>query len=181
MHPAWRASFFLFTTFASFPALACSYPEPPTIRSVLSKASSVFIFRLDHATYKRTEFGGGAHTAWVEGSIKLIHNLYGDPTRYRSIKFSTGWCGGVNLVVGHHYLIATNELGSEIKLGLSDGTVLDIEGYYNASRKKESVRSIVVWPVFKAIYGVEPLPASFPPRFIAERTTVQPPPPPNVD
>lgn len=160
---------------------ACSYPEPPTFRSALSTATDVFIFRLDRAEYKRQELGSGAFTAWVDGEINPIQNLYGDSTKYRKIKFYSGWCGGVDLVVGHHYLIATNALGDTIELASADGSILDIDGFYDPSRKKEALRSPLILPVIRAVYGVSPLPDDFPSSFIAGRTVLQPPPPPTVE
>ena len=169
------ASFIALLPAASY---ACKYPEPPSFRSALKDAKNVFVFRLDSAEYKRKDLGSGAYAAWVEGKISPVQNLFGNPTGYKSIKFSTFWCGGVNLVVGHHYLIATNAKGSNIELVSADGSVLDIDDFYNPAQKRASLRSHLILSVIKAIYGIEPLPASFPPRDIAARTVVQPPPPP---
>jgi hypothetical protein len=159
-------------------AFSCDYPEPPSFGSALKGAKNVFIFRLDNAQYKRHELGNGAYAAWVEGTISPIQNLFGDPTRYKRIKFSTFWCGGVNLVVGHHYLIATSANGSNIELVSADGSLLDIDDFYNPAKKKANLRSPMILPVIKAIYGIAPLPANFPPRDVAARTVVPPPPPP---
>ena len=159
-------------------AVACSYSEPPTFRESLAGASSVFIFRLDNAQYRKESHGGRAYSAWVEGDIALVQNLYGDPTEYKTIKFSTYWCGGVNLVVGHHYLIATDAAGDTIQLVDADGSIFDVEGFYNPTQKKRNLRSHLILPVIQAIYGVKPLPEGFPDSFIAGRTVLQPPPPP---
>ncbi len=157
---------------------ACSYPSPPSFKSALKGAKNVFVFRLVKAEYKQQDLGGRAYSAWIEGEIKPAQNLYGNPSGYKRIKFSTFWCGGVNLVVGHHYLIATNASGSDIELVSADGSILDIDDFYNPADKRANLRSRVILPVIKAIYGIEPLPASFPPSEIAARTVVQPPPPP---
>ena len=166
---------------SAFPAAAnaCQYAEPPTLRSALKEATNVFVFRLDQATYKREELGAGAYTAWVEGTIRPVQNLYGsDPARFRHIKFPATWCGAVTLVVGHHYLIATRASGDTIELAMADESILDIEGRYNPSDKRRSLKSPLILPVIKAIYRGEELPDSYPPTDILSRTVVVPPPPP---
>lgn len=160
---------------------ACSYPEPPTFQEALSSATSVFVFRLDEARYKRISHGPAAHSAWVEGKIRLVQNLYGNPIDLRIIKYSTFWCGGVDLVVGHHYLIATNASGDTIQLAASDASLYDIEGFYYPHNKAWSLRSLFVFPVIQSIYGIKPLPKDFPPRDIAARTVIQAPPPPSEE
>jgi len=152
--------------------------DPPTFRSALEVAKAVFVFRLDKAEYRRDNYGSGAYTSWVDGEIRIIQNLYGDPVQYTKVRFPTHWCGGVNLVVGHHYLIATNQAGDTIELASSDGSVLDIEGFYDPSRKERNLRSFLIRPVTQAIYGIRPLPDDYPPSLIAGRTVIQPPPPP---
>ena len=161
------------------PGVACTLSEPPvSFRSALSGATAVFVFRLDQAEYKRQGSVDGPYTAWVEGRIHLVQNLYGNPVSYRRITFYTDWCGGIDLVVGHHYLIATSQSGDTIELARADGSVLDIEGFYNPGQKSRNLRSFLLLPVIRAKYGVAPLPESFPPLAIANRTVVQAPPPP---
>lgn len=167
--------------FSAYPAaaIACQYGEPPTFKSALKVATHVFVFRLDQATYKREDLGDEAYTAWVEGTIRPVQNLYGgDPARYKRIKFRTSWCGAVTLVVGHHYLIATRASGDTIELAMADESILDIEGRYNPSDKRGSLKSPLILPVIKAIYRGEELPATYPPMHILSRTVVLPPPPP---
>lgn len=159
-------------------ANACQFPTPTTFKEALTSATSVFVFRLDQAEYKRKNFGPNVHTSWVEGRISLVQNLYGNPISLKYIKYYSGWCGGVNLVVGHHYLIATSATGDTIQLELDDQSLYDIEGFYDPSDKRRSLRSFVVQPVVQAAYGKNPLPENFPPREIAGRTTLQGPPPP---
>lgn len=168
----------LFTTGIADVANACQYPTPQPFEKALASATSVFVFRLDEAQYKREDFGSGAHTSWVEGRISLIQNLYGNPVGLKKIEYDSGWCGGVNMIVGHHYLIATNASGDIIQLEPADESLYDIEGFYDPSEKKRSLRSFLVRPVIQAIYANRPLPARFPPEEIAGRTTVQAPPPP---
>lgn len=167
--------------FSAIPAAAnaCQYGKPPTFRSALKEATNVFVFRLDQATYKQEELGGGAYTAWVEGTIRPVQNLYGgDPARYKHIKFPALWCGAVTLVVGHHYLIATRASSDTIELAMADESILDIEGRYNPSDNRRNLKSPLILPVIKAIYRGEELPVSYPPTDILSHTVVVPPPPP---
>lgn len=159
-------------------ANACQVPVPRTFKEALAPATSVFVFRLDEAKFKRENLGPVAYASWVEGRISLVQNLYGNPISLKYIKYYSGWCGGVNLVVGHHYLIATSATGDTIQLELDDQSLYDIEGFYDPSDKRRSLRSFVVQPVVQAVYGKKPLPENFPPREIAGRTTLQGPPPP---
>ena len=157
---------------------ACSYSEPRTFKSALQDANSVFVFQLRGAKYKRKELGNGAYFSWVEGEIFPVQNLYGNPANYRTIQFSTDWCGGVNLVVGHYYLIATSATGSRIELTRADGSLYDLGGFFSPSNTKANLKSPLIFPVVKAIYKVEALPSNFPPRWVAALTVIQPPPPP---
>lgn len=163
---------------AASQANACSVPNSPTFGQSLTNATSVFIFRLDQAQYRREDFGLGAHTSWVEGKITLVQNLYGDPRRLVNIRFSSVLCGAVKLVVGRHYLIATRATGDTIELVAGDASLFEIEDFYNPERKTASLQSMFILPVIRAIYGVHALPEDFPPREIAARTVLQLPPPP---
>lgn len=158
-------------------ANACQVPVPTTFKEALTSATSVFVFRLDQAEYKRENFGPDAHTSWEEGRISLVQNLYGNPVGIKKITYYSGSCGGVNLVVGHHYLIATNASGDTIRLESADESLYDIENFYDPSNKERSLRSFLVRPVTQAIYGIKPLPDNFPPEEIAGRTTLRVPPP----
>lgn len=159
-------------------ATACSYPEPPTLRSALQHAHAVFVFRLDRAEHQRTDLGSGAYIARVEGDITPLQDLKGDSSGYRKIRFRTAWCGGVNLVVGHHYLIATDSTTDTIELKSSDGSILDIEGFYDPGRKEQSLTSPALRPVVEFLRHGRPLPDDFPSDYFLGRTIVVPPPPP---
>ena len=144
----------------------------------MADATSVFIFRLDEAIYKSKDLGPDVQTGWSEGKIALVQNLYGNPTSFKNVIFHSTWCGEVKLVVGRHYLIATNASGDTIRLVPADASLYDIEGFYNPKDKKQSLRSFLIQPVVQAIYGTKSLPDTFPPQEIAGSTVLQPPPPP---
>lgn len=155
---------------------ACSPPSPPSFKDSLDNATSVFIFRLDEATYRVERHGPDVQIGWTEGKITPVQNLYGNPTGFKTIKFHSTWCGDVRLVVGRHYLIATSASGDAIQLAAADRSLYDIEGFYNPKDKKKSLRSHLVRPVVQAIYGAKPLPDNFPPYETASITVNQPPP-----
>lgn len=161
---------------ATFAAHACSYPEPPTFRSALKRATAVFVFRLDETRYH--EEGSTARRVWAEGKITPVQNLFGNASGYKHLTFHSTWCGGLDLVVGHHYLIATDAKGDTIPLAAADGSLLDLDGFYDPGDLKGNLRRPEILPVIQAIYGVTPLPDNYPPAWIAGRTDGTPPPPP---
>ncbi|WP_305803980.1 hypothetical protein [Stenotrophomonas sp. YIM B06876] len=163
-------------------ALAC-LPPPPSARTfadALKTSTSTFVFRLDSATYVRQQLGSSVYTEWVDGEITVIQTLHGNPTGYRTLRFYSGWCGGVNLVVGHHYLIATHARGPRIELDFDDPSLFDLDGFYDPARKQRNLRSVFVLPVIQALYAGKPLPVPFPPTNIAARTVPQPDPTPTA-
>lgn len=172
---------FMFSAWASTSASACSYPDPPSFREVLKNSTSVFVFRLERAEFRREMLGASAVMDSIEGEVTLLQTLYGNPTGCRRLRYYSGWCGGVNLVVGHSYLIVTRARGDTIELTSADQSIIDIEGFYDERNKKDSLRSPLIFPVIQAKYGVRPLPEDFPPLDIAGRVgllSLPPPPPP---
>ncbi len=160
-------------------ASACQYPVPPTLESALKQATSVFIFQLVRADYHRTELGSGAYMAEVEGRIRPLQELLGDSRGYKKIVFETGWCGGVTLVVGRHYLIATNSKTDTIELVRPktdrSWTSSSSMAVTIAARNCEPVHWLQ--PVAFLREG-KPLPPDFPPAWMLEHTITLLPPPP---
>ena len=159
-------------------ASACQYPVPPTLDSALKQATSVFMFQLVRADYHRTELGSGVYMAEVEGRIRPLQDLLGDSSGYRKIVFETGWCGGVTLVVGRHYLIATNSKTDTIQLMPEDGSILDIELIYSRPYSDAELRNSPLAPIVAFLREGKPLPPDFPPAWMLEHTISLPPPPP---
>ncbi len=162
----------------SLTAQACQYPPPPTFREALDAASNVFVFQLVEARYIKQPLGRLAYTDWVEGKIRPLQALKGDGNQYARIQFPTAWCGAVNLVVGHHYLIATHDAGPTMELVQADGSIIDLEGFYDPQDKRSNLRSFLIAPVIRHLYTRTPLDSAFPGPFVAGRTVLQPPPPP---
>ncbi|WP_155944612.1 hypothetical protein [Pseudoxanthomonas sp. Root630] len=176
----WTAGFLFGFSLSCAPvaAHACSYPDPPTFRSALKRATVVFVFRLDETRYREETVGASARKVWSEGTITPVQSLFGDASGYRNLTFKSTSCGGLHLVVGHHYLIATNAKGDTIPLAAADGSLLDLDGFYDPENLKNNLRGPEILPVIQAIYGIKPLPQAYPPSWIADRTGGEPPPPP---
>ncbi len=158
-------------------AQACQYPPPPTFREALDAASNVFVFQLVEARYIKRPLGEVAYTDWVEGKIRPLQTLKGDANQYARIRFPTSWCGAVNLVVGHYYLVAAHDAGPTMELVPADGSLIDVEGFYDPQEKRRNLRSFVIAPVILHLCTQTPLDPSFPGPFLAGRTVLQPPPP----
>lgn len=172
------ALLFMCSAWMPLSAFACSYPEPPSFRDALRTATSVFVFRLERAEFRREKLGASTVMDSVEGDLTLLQTLYGNPTSYKHLRYYSAWCGGVNLVVGHSYLMVTRAHGDTIELTSADKSVVDIEGFYDELDKKGSLHSPLILPVIQAKYGVRPLPKDFPSPDIASRVDLVPPPPP---
>ena len=158
-------------------ALACSYPEPRPFNELIQSASTIFVFRLESTELKRKEFDGGAYSEWVEGRIRVTQTLKGNSSSFRSVTFSTHWCGGLRLDVGHYFLVVTSDRGQIVELGPSDPSIIDITDSYDESRPSQSAKTDLLGPIFDYLGG-KPLPATFPPEHAASLTSSLPPPPP---
>jgi hypothetical protein len=152
------------------PALACSLPPPKPFRQSLAEAKHVFIFRLDEAVYQEPEPDRAIFTPPVKGRIRLVQTLKGNPTHIKNIGYWIGWCGGLQMSVGHHYLVATREGTDTLYLAPSDRSILDVEGLIDPQDKALTLRTSVVAHVIRAIYRKRPLPLDFPRRDLARRT-----------
>jgi hypothetical protein len=152
------------------PAVACSPPPPRTFRQALAEAKHVFIFRLDEAAYEDAAQDKAVYTPPAKGRIRLVQTLYGNPTHIRNIRYFVGWCGGLQLSVGHHYLVATREGTDTLFLEPSDGSILDVEGLIDPESKDRTLHTFVVQQVIRAIYRKRPLPTGFPSPYLRRRT-----------
>ena len=115
------------------PVFACSYPDPIPFNKAIESASSIFIFRLESAELKKKTFESGAYSEWVEGRIRITQTLKGDSSPFVSVSFSTHWCGGLRLDVGHYFLVVTDGLGPSLTFGPSDLSILDVTRWYTES------------------------------------------------
>ncbi len=162
------------------PVLACSYPEPVSFKEAIANASSIFIFSLESAEVKRKNFDDGSYAEWIEGRIRVAQTLRGDSSPFKSIRFSTSWCGGVRLDVGHYFLVVTNLGGTEIKLSPADQSIIDITTSFDESRLDASAHTDLLRPIHDFLSG-KPLPENFPSPYVMEYTSTVPLPPPPPD
>src|SRR6185312_14099172 len=158
-------------------ALACSYPEPRPFSELIQSASSIFIFRLESSELKHEKFPGGAYSEWTEGRIRVTQSLKGNASLFRSVTFSTDWCGGLRLDVGHYFLVVTTDRGPTLKLRPSDLSIIDVTMSYDAARPLQSAKNGLLKPISDYLDG-KPLPVPFPPEDVAALTSSLPPPPP---
>ena len=161
------------------PGLACSYPDPIPFNKEIESASSIFIFRLESAELRRKTLESGAYSELVEGRIRVTRTLKGDSSPYLSVAFSTSWCGGLRLDVGHYFLVVTDGLGPTLTFGPSDLSILDVTRWYDESLPEHAPQGDLLWPIFEYLRG-KPLPESFPPERAASFTLPHPGPPPRA-
>ena len=173
------AMFFAGALALPLPVLACSYPEPVPFKEAIENASSIFIFRLESAEVRRKNHDDGSYAEWIEGRIRVAQTLKGESSPFKSIRFSTSWCGGVRLDVGHYFLVVTDSVGAEIKLSPADQSIIDVTTYFDESRLDLSARTDLLRPIHDFLSG-KPLPENFPSPYVMEYTSTIPllPPPP---
>lgn len=154
------------------PVHACSYPDPKPFPQLIKRASSIIIVRLESAHLQRN--------GMVQGKIRVVQSLRSPnevKPSYRSILFSTRWCGGIRLDVGHYFLIATDSYGTEIKLSPADQSIIDVTTHFDESRPELSARTDLLRPIHDFVAG-KPLPKNFPPTHVMDYTSTVPLPPP---
>lgn len=156
--------------------LACSYPKPKPFSELIQRASSIFIFRLESSELKHEKFPGGGYSEWMQGHIRVAQTLKGNASLFRSVTFSTSWCGGVRLDVGHYFLVVTSARGPTLELRPSDLSIIDVTMSYDESNPSRSVTNGLLKPISDYLDG-KPLPVPFPPEDVALLTSPLPPPP----
>jgi hypothetical protein len=114
---------------------ACEYPPPPEFAKVAPTAARMFVFRVMGLKVREqsvsSEDGNASYSIWAEADILVQKTLKGETSNIISLHFHNGYCGGVNLTVGHHYLIATNQTGEVIELAPDDKSLGDIDPLYD--------------------------------------------------
>jgi hypothetical protein len=113
---------------------ACNFPSPPEFSKVATTANRIFVFRVMNLRVREQQTQADANSSgyafFVEADVLVNKTLRGDTTNITSIHFMNGSCGGVNLLIGHHYLIATTQTDEVIELKLGDRTLGDIDVEY---------------------------------------------------
>ena len=114
---------------------ACEYPPPPEFARVAPTAARMFVFRVMGLKVReqsvQNDNGTTTYSIWTEADILVQKTLKGESSNITSVRFYNGYCGGVNLTIGHHYLIATNQVGEIIELAPDDKSLGDIDPLYD--------------------------------------------------
>ena len=110
---------------------ACEYPTPPDFSKVAPTAVRIFVFRVMRLNVREQSVtGSDGHVNYFVGAdadVLVQRTFRGETSNISTIRFYNGVCGGVNLIIGHHYLIATNQTAEVIELAPADGSLGDID------------------------------------------------------
>ena len=115
-----RTSIWMLLLFSGV-ALACSEPDVPTFRQSFSRANNVVVFRLVSLGLTDTK----EDSRRLGGKVEPIRALKGT-NDFRYLVHDAVDCGGLNLKVGHYYLVATNQSGRVLNLVRGDKSILDV-------------------------------------------------------
>ena len=139
------------------PSRACVEPETPTLRASLDSATSVVVVRL--ISLGLADTSQNSHD--LAGKLQIIRALKGSP-QFQLLRHEAVPCGGLNLQVGHYYLVATRQTGSILRLQRGDRSIVDIsEDYALTSPPK---RTAQLWQThFSDYIAGRPLPKAFSP------------------
>jgi hypothetical protein len=124
----------------SFPALAtttCEVPPSPEFAKVAPSANRIFVFRVMNLRVRdqsSQDAGPNSFAVFVEADVLVKRTLRGDTSTITTLHFVNGACGGVNLLIGHHYLIATTQTDEVIELKPADRTLADIDVEYDPAQ-----------------------------------------------
>ena len=139
------------------PSLACVEPKTPTFRSSLDTADTVVVVRLMSLGLANTS----QNSRDLAGKLQTIRVLKGSP-HFQLLRHEALPCGGLNLQVGHYYLVATQQSGNVLRLQHGDQSAVDISDDYALSRPTK--RTSQLWQTHFADYlAGKPLPKSFNP------------------
>lgn len=106
-------------------SLACVEPDTPTLRESLDSATSVAIVRLMSLGLADTS----QNSRDLVGKLQTVRVLKGSP-QFQLLRHRAISCGGLNLQVGHYYLVATRQSGNVLRLERGDRSIVDISSDY---------------------------------------------------
>lgn len=115
-------------------AATCDFPPPPEFSKVAPSANRVFVFRVMSLRVREQsaqDAGPNGYMIFVEADVLVKRTLRGDTSNITAVRFVNGACGGINLLIGHHYLIATTQSDEVIELKPADRTLADIDVEYD--------------------------------------------------
>jgi hypothetical protein len=136
---------------------ACVEPDTPTLRESLDSATSVTIVRLTSLDLVNTS----QNSRDLTGKLQTVRVLKGSP-QFRLLRHQAVSCGGLNLQVGHYYMVATRQSGNVLHLERGDRSIVDISSDYASTIPVKSKSRL--WQTQFADYlAGKPLPKSFNP------------------
>lgn len=157
-------------------ASACVEPETPRFREELARAQNVLIFRL--TSLRLADSAPGSRE--LVGAIEVLRTLKGNGGVFRQLSYSSPWCYGLRLEVGHYYAAATTQNGPVLRLIRGDRSVMDVSDDYSQNYPPLREEQKLQWHVANYLKGI-PLPTTFRDDLYTERTSgisIPPPPPP---
>jgi len=177
-----KSLFYVLLLLATTSAAAntCDVPAPPEFSKVAPTANRIFVFRVMNLRVREQPAadGGSGYSVFVEADVLVQRTLRGDTSNITAVHFGNGACGGVNLLIGHHYLIATTQNDEVIELKPADRTLADIDADYDPSftsaKQLDSNKYIVAAQA--AIEGKQSFDAVLDEAAYRSMATVPPPP-----
>ena len=157
---------------------ACSYPPPESFEDSISSARTAFVFQVVSAAVETDSTTGKPNSSRVVANIRITEVLKGSP-KFARVTFSNSWCGGNRLDVGHFFVAATSQSGTQLNMVAADRSILDITRAYREHDPAATARAGALSKIRAALSG-QPLPSGFPTaeQIEATQTVTMPPPPP---
>jgi hypothetical protein len=148
-------------------ALSCECSYAPISDATVRSAKSVFVFQLVAAEVRFGEEVAPASQA-ITAKLRFIENLRGGETSQTTMNYSTFWCCGSRLDIGHFYAAFLSESGAPF-YG-HPGNLLHLGEFYEPeSSEGARLKSVVSGErALEEVYG----------RFADERQNQVPRPPP---
>ncbi len=155
---------------------ACSSGPIPTFKDHFDNAEYIFIFQLESLALAQQDSKRPNPPGQVNGKIRVIESLKGKAPQYKYITFSTFWCGGLRLDVGHYFIAFVKNDGVVLKLDFGDRSVLNLRsGYFEPSEKVAYKHEML--EIIKDSLKGKPLPKDFPSIYTLQFTQYTTPPP----
>jgi hypothetical protein len=155
---------------------ACTIGPQPTFKDHFESAQHIFIFQLESLSLVQQKGKLLGSPIEVSGRIRVTESLKGKAPQYKYITFSTHWCGGLRLDVGHYFIAFVKNDGVVLKLDSGDRSVLDLRsGYFEPSEKVAYKHELL--EIIKASLNGKPLPRDFPSIDTLQFTQYNTPPP----
>ena len=127
-------------------AFACSDPNEPSFLSSLENAENVFVFRVTslHMIDRRHTTKSNV----IAGPIEVIKTIKGKPS-FQRVAYQDIRCGGIQLIVGHYYMVATRQSGATLAFVRGDNSVLDVSPEFDPWNRGRAVE----WDLTNSLVG----------------------------